>query len=273
MQASNFDCLSGWLMSCIIVFGLMFMILLVCMLQPPFRNVFKSGFDVATPALLHDQHSNDVFDAGAEVPEVQPLIDERVFEQVTDVVCSVQATSPPLSNGGGDVEGDGDGRGVGKLGDPNPARARAHMRWNIEYQLTDLKTYAAQLRNFRVEIGLIHKTKDSILRVSNLGKKNRVKHTTRLDESKSAFFASANSRMKKWDQALAKSAIVESGEKAADFIVVHFLDDSMLLRFSAAEAAALPAGKSFSDIDKTHFKIIPVSKSEFQIEVIKMDFK
>ncbi len=271
LRVSGYDKLSGLLLASIAIFGALFLILLACLWQPPSLPVIFPP-QPGKHLMITELDSNDTLDAGAEFPEVQPVIDTSVFEQVTDVVTSVKATVAFSKDGSGDVVGKGDGRGVGDGIMPNPAGTPPHNRWNITYQLSDKETYSAQLRHFKVQLMLVHKSKDFIYRISDVGKSNLVKESDRVSEASTRFFASPNKRMAKWDRSFAHAAITESGEGVSGYIFVHMISDQLFTRLQASEKAHLPMGKTTGDIVKTHFKIISAGKDEFRIEVTGIDF-
>ena len=271
LRVSDYDKLSGLLLASIAIFGALFLILLACLWQPPsIRVIFPPP--PGEHLIITELDSNDTLDAGAEFPEVQPIVDARVFEQVTDVVTSFKATTAFSKDGSGDVVGTGDGRGIGAGILPSPAGTPPHSRWNITYQLSDKETYSAQLRHFKVQLILVHKSKDLVYRISDVGKSNLVRESNRASESRTSFFASRNKRMAKWDQSFAHDAITESGEGVSGYIFVHMISDQFFASLQASEKAHLPMGKTTGDIVKTHFKIISAGKDEFRIEVTGIDF-
>jgi hypothetical protein len=273
-QVSNYDRLAGWLTASIVVLGALLLIFATLLLRErsAIRLVNPRPVEPTTPLIAGDLDTEQLVDPGTEAPElVSEIIDISQFD--TDVLGTALARSSQLFRGTGDTPGDGDGRIVGPPG-PHPPNRLDHVsqRWEIAYELSDLKTYSEQLRFFGIELGLVSQNTNDIWRIADIGRQNRLKESSRNLESTTVYFISSNSRMARWDKYLSETSGVESqGCDLKQSILVHFYPAETVERLKTLEQSAIPAGKSLEQVKQTNFRLVS-SDDGFEFEVTKIKF-
>lgn len=278
-QVSCYDQVSGWLKASIIVFGVLLLTLLTMLLREKTlaRSIFPPPPGETTkyqPALMP---GDELVDPGMEAPELQTeLINLEQFDpQVLGTAISHALGKKP---GKGDK---GDERTPGPC--PPPGKKDIAKRWQINYELSDFKTYTAQLRHFNIDMGLVSRTTNAIWRINDPGDANTIIESNRENERLSQYFvggklmpAPENSgianRRQRWDQRIvAESKISLPGSEDENVILVQFYPPETVDQLLALEANAIPKGKSIEDIKKTCFRL-KAEDGTFRFELTKIQF-
>jgi hypothetical protein len=275
-QVSNFDRLTAGLLASIIVVGAVLLILATLLIREKSigRPLPPRPVPPTTP-ILGEINSDDLVDPGTEAPELESeIINLSQFE--TDVLSAARARSALFFQGSNDSPGDGDQRGIGPPDvdpvPPHPLGAEL-QRWKINYELSDIETYSAQLRFFGIELGLVSKNTNDLWRIADIGQKSRVSTSSREQEQNSVYFVSTNARMARWDKRLASESLVGSPRVDLDnVILVHFYPASTVELLKTVELAAIPSDKTIEQVTETNFRLVPIDGGfEFEVTGIKFE--
>ena len=155
--------------------------------------------------------------------------------------------------------------GPGSGGDGIPE----HERWIINYEASDIGDYAKQLSFFNIDIAVVHKTKNDVWRVHDVGKRASVIKSNRKNENKTLMFGHKKMRMQRWDQELCKRAGVELSDTAQ----WQFYPEETRVIVRTVEAAYLQEiGKSLAEVKNTVLKIEPDGRG-YKFTVLDMTFR
>lgn len=149
---------------------------------------------------------------------------------------------------------------------PDPVEVPEHQRWSIKYQAADLDEYAEQLDFFGIELGAIHETDVTIIRLSLFsGEKPLKTESTRERENgrQTIYFVPESERLLGWDWQLAGRAGITD-----DFHgLVHFPRESTLDEMRAAEQKYLDDHKiEINDVKKIEFEVV-AKKNSWQMQI------
>lgn len=214
---------------------------------------------------------NDVDPGVDEFPEVETLQLASHLQAVPDVVSSIRASQ---SNAEGDALNNGPGKDERRKGIPGPSDTDPgveHLRWKISYEALDIDTYAQMLSRLDIELGVVHETKQSIIRIADPADEMRVIASNRAEQNRlaSLYFMHEKQRMKRWDVALAKRA----GVDVNDSFTVQFYSRTTCQRIREAEAKALQeAGRSLKEVFKTRLSVQP-KDGGYQFVVTSIEYR
>lgn len=131
--------------------------------------------------------------------------------------------------------------------------------------------YREQLDFFEIEIGVVYSEQNKIVRVSQMSTRPRQTDSTREaeNEKKSLYFVHKNSRLKRWDQAIAKAA----GASLKDAFTVEFFPSELRSQLAELEWLAVrQMGKSLDEVAKTEFRMEEVD-GEYKFVVHNVSYR
>ncbi len=275
-RVSTYDKTSAFLIASVMILGLMTFLAFLIWL-----TLFEWG-SAPTAVVLQEEAGNDDRPEGVaedwqepgveEFPEVpEPQLADSL-EALTESVSSVKARlekydgNAPLMGAGsglGDIRASGPGNGTGN------ALSEA-KRWKIEYSATRVAEYAKQLDYFRVQLGAVSKTTPRIDLISDLTQSRPRSNYTNKSEEKRIYFSYAASRLKRWDQALARRAGV-TDVNTRDIVQFYEEDVRGNLRLLEAQYIA-KEGKTVIDVEKCYFRVRPKG-SGYEYYVHKVEYR
>lgn len=273
-KASAYDRLSAALFALILLFSFLFCILFLIWLTSVFDFSRRLAGPIVVANLEGDSKpegvADDILEPGVEeFPEVETPQLANSLEAVTDSVSSVRAS---LEKRSGDAEQAGRGSGYGsREGGPGTGGdgIPEYKRWVINYEADDILTYAQQLNFFKIDIGVIHQTRNDIWRLGQPGAQNTVTKTNRQLEDQTLRFQHKRPRMRRWDEELCRRA----GIDLSNTIQSQFYGESTRNIIRQAEAAALAkAGRKLNEVRNTVFKVVP-SGDGFEFAVIDIVYR
>ena len=140
-----------------------------------------------------------------EFPEVDTPQLANALEAVTNSISSVQGALEKRSGsakqmGKGSGFGSRDGGGDGGGGIPE------YKRWIINFSAPDADTYAKQLSYFKIDIGVVSETRQTIERLVDPAGAKTVVKSNRKKEAKNVYFVHKKQRFLAWDKVLAEGA-------------------------------------------------------------------
>lgn len=274
---SAYDVVNAFLVSSIVVIGtlvtVLFLIWLTMLMNK--RQVIKptvmieTSFGDEKPEGFED----DIYEPGVEeFPEVEVPQLADAIEALTEAVSSVEAA---IEARDGDAAEMGKGKGFGsREGGPGSGNFRGvpeHKRWKIEYSSPDQQTYATQLSFFDIDIGVISKTNNDIVRLADPGNAPRAIQTDRNAEKKAFYFVHEKLQLRRWDEFLVKQNGVPFNR--SDHFTVQFYPETTrgLLRQIEAQYLA-EKGIQLVDVLRTRFKVVP-DGAGFTFRVVSVDHK
>lgn len=139
---------------------------------PPGDGGFEDGDPNATPNVESPEDANDDPSVSNEETDVTEL--EEVVEQVLDVSEDAAAVVAPKESSGSNntgTSGVAEGTGGRPLGSGGPGRggAKREQRWIVEFaDKGDLKSYAAQLDFFGIELAAMFPAEGRLVYMSNM---------------------------------------------------------------------------------------------------------
>ena len=217
-------------------------------------------------------YEDDVLEPGVEeFPEIDKPQLKDALEAVTDAVSSVKAA---LEKRDGDAALMGAGRGFGSRdggpGNGNGNVLPEHKRWKIEYEASDVNTYARQLDFFNLEIGVVFKNNNNIERTRNFSGAPQKSVSSRKAENKTLRFEHEKARLRRWDKQLASRA----GADSNGAITVQFYPESTraIIRQVELQHLQQTGGRTLEQVRRTFFKIVPDGNG-FKYEVTNMLFR
>jgi hypothetical protein len=197
-----------------------------------------------------------------------PSLAEPSFEKLIDSLDGLLASDTASLNEEalwtGSGQGAGDRRRAGPLGNSNLI-PRA-QRWEINYSDTTLKSYAAQLDFFSIELGVIGGGVEGIDYVAGFDSSARqVRHVNDPDAEDRLYFTWRSGQLQEFDRQLARDAGVSvTGRK-----VLQFYPPEVENRLALLEREALQ-GRSLESVRKTRFGVRPAG-SGYEYYVISIE--
>ena len=275
---SAYDIVNAFLISSIVVVGTLVTILFMIWLTMLMNNrkapkpvvLIETTFGDEKPEGFED----DIFEPGVEeFPEVEVPQLADALESLTEAVSSVEAA---IEARDGDAAEMGKGKGFGsREGGPGNGTSRGvpeHKRWKIEYAAPDQQTYAMQLSFFDIDIGVISKTNNDIVRLTDPGNAPRAIQTARSAEGKSLYFVHEKLQLRRWDEYFVKKNGVPFSK--SDQFTVQFYPDATRSLLRQIEAQYLAEkGIQLSDVLKTRFKVIDEGDSSYTFRIVSIDHK
>ena len=276
-SVSIYDVVNAFLIASIVVVGtlvtILFLIWLTMLMSnrqaPTPQVLIETSFGDEKPEGFED----DIYEPGVEeFPEVDVPQLADAIEALTDAVSSVEAA---IEARDGDAVEMGKGKGFGsREGGPGSGNFRGvpeHKRWKIEYDTPDQQTYANQLSFFKIDIGVISKTTNDIVRLTDPGQAPRAIQTERSAESKSLYFVHEKLQLRRWDEFLAKKNGVPFN-KTNQFTVQFYPEQTRgLLRQIEAQHLA-EKGIQLANVLKTRFKVVPEGAG-YTFRIVSVDQK
>ena len=133
-----------------------------------------------------------------------------------------------------------------------------------------MREYVQQLEFFDVELGAVSKTTARIDLISNLTSSKPTLSFTDRSSEKRLYFSYQASRLKKWDQHLARIAGVSD---VTDRFIVQFYEPNVRQVLRELELAyAQDQGKRLLEVKRTYFRVKPRG-SGYEYYVHKMEFR
>lgn len=276
-STSAYDRVNAVLIASLLLFGFMFSVIFLIWLT----TIVDFSRPTAGPMLLAIDEpgdekpkgeADDILEPGVEeFPEVETPQLANALEAVTDAVSSVRASLEKRS-GSASVMGRGSGYGSrdggpGGGGDGVPE----HDRWKISYEAPDIDTYANQLSFLKIDLGVVHETKQEIIRIVDpAGARTRIDTTRQAEnDARSLFFIHEKQRMKRWDVELCTRA----GASLNGAFTVQFYPDHTRQLVRVAENDKLKGtGKLVVDVQKTFIKVVP-DGSGYKFTVTDIEYR
>jgi len=264
-KPSVFDRMSAAMVASIMLLGFLFAVLLtIWYTAMPF--VGKGWPEPVPPGSeVIVGISDDPLEPGVEeFPELATPQLAKTLLAVTDAVSTVTATHV-TKDGHAKKLGFGFGDGFKRL--PAPAKLDTipeYKRWVIQYEAEDIDTYAKQLSFFKIDIGVIHATKNKIWRVHDVGGTPKVIPSDRKKENLTLRFQHKKPRLRRWDQELCRRAKVDLTETVQSQFYPHSTRDAIRL----SEAKAIAVEKiALKQVARTTVKVVPQGDG-FEFKVI-----
>ena len=274
---SAYDVVNAFLVSSIVVIGTLVTILFMIWLTMIMSNRESQQPNILIETTFGDEKpegfEDDLFEPGVEeFPEVEVPQLADAIEALTESVSSVEAN---LEARDGDAAEMGRGKGFGsREGGPGSGNFRGvpeHKRWKIEYDTPDQQTYASQLSFFNIDIGVISKTSNDIVRLADPGNSARRIQTQRSAEKKSLYFVHEKLQLRRWDEFIVKKNGVPFNKN--DQFTVQFYPDATRGLIRQIEAQHLAQkGLQLSDVLRTVFKVVPEG-SGYTFRIVSVDSK
>ena len=194
----------------------------------------------------------------------QAPADSKPLEQAVEQVGSVVAKLSLTKGLGGDGVLDGfGGDGV----DPRETvQAKGGFTWSVKLAAEDFDQYQRKLDFFGIEIGVVHKTRDDIWRVSNLSAESKVSKSNRAAEASSHRFQNRNRRLRHWDFRIAQNAGLDVND--ALVLVVHFYSPELIERMQ--QLLAKRCGERLGMLKQAEFCIVgDVGEYRFEVDSVE----
>lgn len=274
-QASSYDAVNAFLISSILIVGtlvaVLFMIWLTMLMND--RNRDSTVF-IPDPSFGNEKpegFADDIFEPGVEeFPEVETPQLADAIEAISDAVSTVQAN---LEARDGDAAEMGKGRGFGsREGGPGTGNFRGvpeHERWKIEYDTANITEYASQLSFFNIDIGVISKTSNDLVRIADPGNSPQLIQSNRETENKSLYFIHEKQRLRRWDESLAR----KNGVDLDNRFTVQFYPESTRAILRQVEGQYLAQeGKVLGQVRRTRFKVVEGANG-YQFQITGVEYR
>lgn len=255
-EVSQYERVSGGLSAGVIIVGLLAGVMFFL-----WYSLLKTDRVVVTaiPALAGETANpegvaEDVEEPGVEeFPEVaEPMLAEAL--EAVDVASTVRANDSVA----GDAPFMGTGKGLGDsrekgFGNGGTDKSEPWKRWEINFSVTSIAEYAAQLDHFKVELGGAQKRGDGITYVNNLAGGNMTKREGLKRTEKRIYFQQAKRQLRNWDLTLLQRAGVQDIDNRTP---VQFFPGDMINQIFSMEAQKVQAdGRKLEQVKKTVFNI------------------
>lgn len=275
-RVSSFDMTSAFLIACIAVVGLMTFIAFLIWLtlfewghaQKTVTPIELAGNDDRPEGIAEDPEEPGV----EEFPEVEQPQLADALEAMTDAVSSVKAQLEKVDGnalemgtgtGLGDIREKGRGSGTGR-GIPEAER------WRIEYSAKSVSEYTKQLQYFRIELGAVSKKTSRIDLISNISASRPSVNVTDKSNEKRIYFSYQASRLKRWDQSIARKAGISDIKQR---IIVQFYEEDVRAILRRLEAEVYQAeGKDLLEVKRCHFRVRPRGNG-YEFFVHKIEYR
>lgn len=267
-KSSSYDRVNAFLVAGLVMLGFLFAVLFLIWVTSvvDFSQRTEGPLIVDPGDKGEDKpkgEADDAEDPGVEeFPEVDTPQLANALEAVADSISSVQGALEKRSGSAAQM-GKGSGFGSREGGGGGGGGTPEYKRWIINFSAANPQTYAKQLSFFKIDIGVVSETKQSIRRLVDPAGAKRVINSNRKTEAKSVYFVHKKQRFLAWDRVLAG----ESGIDTDDSLTVQFYPDETRLLIRTAEAKKLQeAGKTVPDVKNTILKVVP-DGSNYKFEV------
>jgi hypothetical protein len=225
---------------------------------PPGDGGYEDGDPNATPNVESPEDAAEDPSVANEETDVTEL--EEVVEQIIDVAEDASAVVAPneftdSKNSG--VAGSADGTGGKPLGTGGGGRggAKREQRWIVEFaDKGDLKSYAAQLDSFGIELGAMFQASGRLVYMSNMSADPPVTREIKQDaaDGESRLFmnwADGSEERRQADVELFQKA----GIDASAAVILHFYSPETESLMASIEQEF--GNRTVSEIRKTFFRV------------------
>jgi len=239
IKLTKYDVVVSTLITTATCAGLAFVVMVFIWLSnllpsPPSRQVtmlpagdggWEDGDPNSTPNVESPEDASLDPSMANEETDVTQL--EEVIEQVMDVADSAATMVAPNEANDqktGGVPGSADGTGGRPLGSGGPGRggAKREQRWFVEFgDKGDLKSYAAQLDFFGIELGAMFAEDSRLVYLNNLSQAKPVSREVKTGDSEKRLFMSwqdGSEQRRAADIEIFKKAGIDAGPA----VVMHF---------------------------------------------------
>lgn len=271
MRVSSYDRVASMLVALLVLVGLAVLILFLI-----FLTTRSYPTQTAVPVIMEEVAGRGINAAGVardlEAPGLEELEDvmepqvEMSLEAVTDAVTSQQAQLDQLQ---GEVNPNGAGGGLGDSRPPGPPGdgqdvIPRYERWEIQFESSDLKTYARQLDFFKIQLGTLAGG-NKVFYASNLSTSpTRSEGSTEKEER--MYMTWRDGSFKEADTELLTTAGVKPGP-----IVMQFYDpetENLLAYLEKMYAKE----KTIGEIRRTYFGVRKKG-NDFEFYVIRQEYR
>ncbi|MEM9411258.1 MAG: hypothetical protein AAGA30_09105 [Planctomycetota bacterium] len=273
---SLFDMVNAFLISSLIVVGtivgILFLIWLTMIMNG--QPAFSEASYLPDPSFGNEKpegFADDILEPGVEeFPEVDTPQLADALEALTEAVSSVQAN---LDARDGDAlemgKGGGFGARQGGPGQGGNGPIPEYQRWKIEYDTPNIQEYARQLTFFDIDIGLISNAKNDVIRIHHPGTSDQIINSKRDDENGNLYFIHEKSRLRRWDESLARKLNLELDGK---FVVQFYSDKTRGILRQIEGQYISKQNRQLLDVRRTRFKVVPQG-GDFAFVVSSVDYQ
>lgn len=260
LQVSSFDRVNSVLVVSIILSGVLLALLTLAWIfqSPPVAKTVDLDRTTLPPVKPIQPDPNQINFFDQSTADSQPL--EQAVEKIGSTVAKLSLTQGL----GGTSLGDGlEGPGT----DPREVvNLRRGFTWSVSHSAGDLDEYQRKLDFFDIQIGVVHKTRNDIWRISNLSTKKTIVESDRSAESSSHRFVNRNNRLRLWDVKIAS----ESGIETDESLVVHFYPPELIQRLR--DLLAETAGDQMDDVKHVEFRVADENDG-FRFEIARVQYR
>ena len=267
-KSSSYDRVNAFLVAGLVMLGFLFAVLFLIWVtsvvdfsRPTEGPIVLTGEDLGEEKPKGD--ADDAEDPGVEeFPEVETPQLANALEAVTDSISSVQGALEKRSGSAAQM-GKGSGFGSREGGGGGGGGIPEYKRWIINFSAANPETYAKQLSAFKIDIGVVSETKQSIKRLNDPAGTKRVINSNRKNEDDNLYFVHKKQRFLAWDKLLAE----QSGIDTKASLTVQFYPEETRAMMRRVEQDKLDEfGKTLPDVKNTIFKVVPNGNS-YKFEV------
>ncbi len=222
---------------------------------PPGDGGYEDGDPNATPNVESPEDASEDPSLANEETDVTEL--EDVIEQVIDVAAEASAILAPNESSDSKNSGSADGTGGKPLGTGGGGRGgtKREQRWIVEFaDKGDLKSYAAQLDFFGIELGAMFQAEGRLVYMSNMSADppmtREVKEDTASGEQRLFMnWADGSEDRRQADVELFQKAGVDASAAA----ILHFYPSETENLMATTEQEF--GGRTVAEIRKTFFRV------------------
>ena len=267
-KSSSYDRVNAFLVAAMVMLGFLFAVLFLIWVttvvdfsRPTEGPLVVTGEEAGEEKPKGE--ADDAEDPGVEeFPEVDTPQLANALEAVADSISSVQGALEKRS-GSAQQMGKGSGFGSREGGGKGGTGIPEYKRWIINFSAANPETYAKQLSFFKIDIGVVSETKQSIKRLSDPGGSKRIINSNRKTEEKSLYFVHKKQRFLAWDRVLAGEAGIDTNKA----LTVQFYPEETRQLIRIAEDKKLKEfGKELGDVKNTIMKVVP-SGNGYKFEI------
>lgn len=278
LRTSRFDVVTSLFLALILFIGtfvlMLFIVWLTSRLHFPPRPLAAIIENPAGRGDNAEGFERDFEPPGAEEVEelMEPTLQDTI-EAVTDAVSTVAASLDTMNtNTSASTQGTGrgDSRPAGPEGEGEDIIPRFE-RWQLEFSAKDLKSYAAQLDYYGIELAVIGGGVQGVDYATNLASAPKSRHQAESESEKRLYFMwAAPSPLQKYDQQLLQQAgINTAGRNMLKFITPELENQLANIELEYAKSKG---HQVINDVAKTIFESKP-SGSGFAFEVIEQRYR
>jgi hypothetical protein len=279
MQTTPVDKVAGLLLSLVLMIGIA-VVMLGCVY---FISTFKA--DPLPIVMLEDERiagrgdhaagfERDLEPPGAE--EVEQLSEpsiETTLQSLAETVSNLSATLDTVATGAsGTGSGKGDSRPPGPEGEGDDIVPRFD-RWELRFSARDLKSYAAQLEFFKIELAAIGGGRNEVDYVSDLAGKLEHRVGKGEDEKRLYFINRRESPLLKYERDLLVSAKVAVASRQILKMIPKELENELAILEKTSAMQKRGNDVKVKEFGKTIFECQPNSPKGFRWVVIDQRFR